>query len=101
MRGLLSPPNPTPIKPVGGEVAYVSAPKNQVNSDPLLRILKRIAHASLDSGGADYPRTGKETLLALFFYAFFPSTVSRVFPNTRVAAVDENSLNYKIARPIV
>ena len=27
MRGLLSPPNPTPSKPVGGEVVYVSAPK--------------------------------------------------------------------------
>ena len=26
MRGLLSPPNPTPSKPVGGEVVYVSAP---------------------------------------------------------------------------
>jgi len=27
IRGLLSPPNPTPSKPVGGEVLYVSAPK--------------------------------------------------------------------------
>ena len=26
MRGLLSPPSPTPSKPVGGEVVYVSAP---------------------------------------------------------------------------
>ena len=26
MRGLLSPPNPTPSSPVGGEVVYVSAP---------------------------------------------------------------------------
>jgi hypothetical protein len=26
MRGVLSPPNPTPSKPVGGEVVYVSAP---------------------------------------------------------------------------
>jgi hypothetical protein len=27
MRGVLSPPKPTPSKPVGGEVVYVSAPK--------------------------------------------------------------------------
>ena len=27
MRGELSPPKPTPNKPVGGEVVYVSAPK--------------------------------------------------------------------------
>jgi hypothetical protein len=27
MRGVLSPPNPTPSRPVGGEVVYVSAPK--------------------------------------------------------------------------
>ena len=26
MRGVLSPPKPTPSKPVGGEVAYVKAP---------------------------------------------------------------------------
>jgi len=26
MRGLLSPPKPTPSNPVGGEVVYVSAP---------------------------------------------------------------------------
>jgi hypothetical protein len=26
IRGLLSPPKPTPSKPVGGEVVYVSAP---------------------------------------------------------------------------
>ena len=26
MRGVLSPPNPTPSRPVGGEVVYVSAP---------------------------------------------------------------------------
>src|ERR1017187_5195782 len=27
IRGLLSPPKPTPSNPVGGEVVYVSAPK--------------------------------------------------------------------------
>src|SRR5208337_2214346 len=27
MRGLLSPPKPTPSSPVGGDVVYVSAPK--------------------------------------------------------------------------